>query len=142
MTSSTVEVEGVALASMVLVAVAAEPLEMCGVLTVDGDFVEVANVARSEVMYCMDPHQQLDIWPWLDWIVHSHTLAEAYPSQNDVRLSMHERHIIVSLSHRQIRAFAIEGGVVTEQRLVVSGTNDVASAVWDDLTRLAGGVAR
>lgn len=114
MTSSRVEVRESALASMMLAAVAAAPLEMCGVLTVDGDFVEVENVARSEVMYCMDPQQQLDIWPQLDWIVHSHTLAEAYPSATDIKLSMHERHIIVSLARQEVRAFVIRDGVVSE----------------------------
>lgn len=113
------------------------PLEMCGVVSLDGEWKEVTNVLQSEGMYCMDPDEQLAVWPPL-FVVHSHVEHPAYPSRTDIEMAMHDLHIIVSVSHRQVRAFSIVDRKVIERPLMVRRTTRRASSIW---ARLGDGVA-
>jgi proteasome lid subunit RPN8/RPN11 len=104
--------------AMMDAAVRCAPLEMCGVVTSDGEWIEVTNIARSAVMFCMDPAEQLAVWPPL-YVVHSHPNDGAYPSAMDVAYAHHPLNIIVSVPHREVRAFSIVNGLVAQLLLDV-----------------------
>ena len=113
------------------------PFEVCGLLAGPGGRIEKAfqipNAARSMTFYNMDPKPMLAAMREIDdreWellgIYHSHTHTEAYPSATDVELAAYPdvAYVIVSLQDgRQpvIRAFDIDGGTITERKVLREG---------------------
>jgi len=106
------------------------PFEVCGLLGVDADgevhHFPISNDERSMTYYVMNPKgmlramRQIEDNDWHLVIYHSHTHTQAYPSATDIRLAAYPdaTYAIVTLQDRDvpdIRAFAIEDGVVTEK---------------------------
>lgn len=113
------------------------PFEVCGLLAGPPGAVaagwRIPNADRSMTHYTMDPTAMLHVMREIDdrdWelagIYHSHTHTEAYPSATDVELAAYPdvAYVIVSLQDgRQpvIRAFDIDGGTITERKVLREG---------------------
>ncbi len=116
------------------------PNECCGLVAGRGGRVERVfwgtNVERSPFTYRLDPHEQIRFFKELDamemellGIYHSHPRSPAYPSQTDVAQAFYPEtaYLIVSLrsadapaAEVEVRAFRIQGGVITEEELAVA----------------------
>jgi proteasome lid subunit RPN8/RPN11 len=112
------------------------PDECCGVIAardgVAARLVEMENAERSPTGFTFDSGEWLRVYRDLDdadeqpWVVyHSHTATEAYPSRTDIRWSETAGFpywLLVSTRAEadEVRAFTIDGGVVTEVPLEVS----------------------
>ncbi len=116
------------------------PNECCGLLAGRGSRIErvfrAGNVDPSPFTYRLDPQEQFLAFREMDalgmelvGIYHSHPGSPARPSQTDVAQASYPEvaYLIVSLpsadapAHEvELRAFRIQGGVVTEEDLVVS----------------------
>ena len=112
------------------------PDECCGVISAkDGAaarLVEMENAERSPTGFTFDSAEWLRVYRELDdadeepWVVyHSHTMTEAYPSRTDIRWSETAGFpywLLVSTrsDEDEVRAFTIDGGVVTEVTLVLT----------------------
>jgi proteasome lid subunit RPN8/RPN11 len=110
------------------------PNEACGILA--GAECRVSRVYLmvnhdpSPVSYLMDPREQLRVQKEMRGknermlaIFHSHPRSPAYPSVKDVRMAFYDDavYVIVGLvdgTVREIRAFTIVEGAVTEVRLI------------------------
>ena len=124
---------------MVVHAFAGLPDEACGLLagTNGGGparatrFFPMANADHSRVTYRLEAKEQLQVFNRIEdegldlvGIFHSHTHAEAYPSETDRRQAFYpEAHyLLVSLADRnnpELRAFTIRDGQVDEQDVVI-----------------------
>ncbi len=109
------------------------PNECCGIIAgKDGRAIKLYRAKNSEASpyrYNVDPKDLLQIFRECegnDWtflaIYHSHTASEAYPSPTDVRLAFwpEAAYVLISLSDPArpvVRAFRIEDGAVTEERI-------------------------
>jgi proteasome lid subunit RPN8/RPN11 len=119
------------------------PNECCGIIVAGGEVPErlyrTRNAESSPFRYNIHPQDLLQIERDLDangWhilvIYHSHVASEAYPSPTDIRLAQWPGtdppldlypgafYVLVSLKDRAnpaVRAYRIEGGVVTEEPL-------------------------
>ena len=127
---------------MIAQAIEELPNECCGIiLGRDGAAVELRrtrNAEASPFRYVIDPRdllkaeQDADDNGWAVHVIyHSHVASEAYPSPTDVRLSQwpgdppsdlypDAYYVLVSLKDRDnpsVRAYRINGGVVTEEPL-------------------------
>ena len=112
------------------------PDECCGVIAgkdgVATRLFEMDNAERSPTGFVFDSAQWLTVYRDLDdadeeplVVYHSHTATEAYPSRTDVRWSAtagFPHWLLVSTRDErdEVRAFTIEGGVVTEQEVRVT----------------------
>jgi proteasome lid subunit RPN8/RPN11 len=117
-----------------------DPDECCGALLGENDAVvalrRVTNTEHSPYRYNMDPQEFFKVYQeaeekgWELWgFYHSHTHTQAYPSQTDRNLAAWSEsyYLIVSLEDKEkpvVRAFSIVEDEVTEQELVVTGTED------------------
>jgi proteasome lid subunit RPN8/RPN11 len=111
------------------------PLEACGILGgADGVVSEhypMTNTDRSNEHFTMEPREQFAVVKDLRAkgkemlvVYHSHPESPARPSEEDVRLALTPgvSHLIVSLAGESpdVRAFRIEGGVVTPEPITIS----------------------
>ena len=112
------------------------PDECCGVIAgkdgVATRLFEMDNAERSPTGFVFDSAQWLTVYRELEdadeeplVVYHSHTATEAYPSRTDVRWSAtagFPHWLLVSTRDErdEVRAFTIEGGVVTEQEVRVT----------------------
>ncbi len=112
-----------------------QPLEACGLLIGVADrctsFVRTDNVARSAILYTVDPKQHLraeiaaeDAGEAVIGVMHSHTHTDAYPSATDIAAAPDPswHYVIVSLRDDapMLRSWRIVEGVITEEPVVVS----------------------
>lgn len=116
------------------------PNECCGLVAGRGSRVERVfwgtNVERSPFTYRFDPQEQFRFFKEIDalgmellGIYHSHPRSPAYPSQTDIAQAFYPQaaYLIVSLhsadapaAEVDVRAFRIQGGVITEEELAVA----------------------
>ena len=118
------------------------PNECCGILALKDGVVtghhRVTNVERSPYRYKMDPMYFTIIREVEDdgaepAFYHSHTHSPAYPSDTDVRLVVYpDSYYLIVSPHKfngkgkkiseipEVRAFAIEGKMVTEESVVIT----------------------
>jgi proteasome lid subunit RPN8/RPN11 len=126
------------------------PMEACGVVAgpVGSDrptrFVPMVNAASSPTFYEFDSVDLLGLYKEMDArdeepvvIYHSHTATEAYPSRTDIGLAMEPNAHYVLVSTREhgnnegpveFRSYRIVDGEVTEEEVVIDGSNQTASA--------------
>lgn len=113
------------------------PNECCGIMAGTGDAVirlfPATNSEASPKRYSLNPAELFRIMKeveraGLDLVgfYHSHTHTEAYPSPTDREMAFWPecRYAIISLQdahHPVIRAFRIEDGNVTEEKVVING---------------------
>jgi proteasome lid subunit RPN8/RPN11 len=115
------------------------PLEGCGLLVGDAerdgvvaDAVPTRNAAASAVRYALAPDEHLAAdraaraqGSEVIGAFHSHTHTEAFPSPTDVAAAVDPgwHWVIVSLrlADPVVRSFAIAGGTITEEPVVVTG---------------------
>jgi proteasome lid subunit RPN8/RPN11 len=110
------------------------PLETCGLLVGSEGHathvLPVPNVLRSRVTYQMDGQEFIDAMAACDFeplaIYHSHPQGPPVPSPTDISEAFYPDSIYIVISLAQeppsVRAFRIEGGVVTEIELTVEET--------------------
>jgi len=120
---------------MVAHAKAEAPIECCGIIAgQNGQAMKLyrcRNAEASPFRFLVDPQDLFQVfreceekgWEFLA-IYHSHTATEAYPSPTDVRLASWPKsyYIVISLmdpDRPQVRAFRIEEGKITEEKIVV-----------------------
>jgi [CysO sulfur-carrier protein]-S-L-cysteine hydrolase len=111
------------------------PLEACGLLVGIGDrctrFVPTDNVAKSAIVYTVDPKQHLraeiaaeDAGEAVIGVMHSHTHTDAYPSATDIAAAPDPswHYVIVSLRDDapMLRSWLIDGSKFTEEQVVVA----------------------
>jgi [CysO sulfur-carrier protein]-S-L-cysteine hydrolase len=111
------------------------PLEACGLLIGVGDrctrFVPTDNVAKSAIVYTVDPKQHLraeiaaeDAGEAVIGVMHSHTHTDAYPSATDIAAAPDPswHYVIVSLRDDapMLRSWRIGGGTFAEEQVSVS----------------------
>ena len=116
------------------------PNECCGLVAGRGSRIERVfggtNVERSPFTYRFDPKEQFRFFKEMDalgmellGIYHSHPRSPAYPSQTDIAQAFYPEaaYLIVSLpsadasvAEIEVRAFRIQGGVITEEELTVA----------------------
>ena len=111
------------------------PLEACGLLAGKNDRVEkvflVRNQAQSPVRFVMDPYEQLRAFEWIDshgldllGIFHSHPTGPETVSATDIAEAAYEAvHIVCARVDGawRPRGFWIEGGLVTEIPVILTG---------------------
>lgn len=109
------------------------PLEACGCLAgADGRVVRcyhMTNVDASAEHFSLDPREQFDVHRKareeglrIIGVYHSHPATPARPSDEDIKLAYDPTvvNVIASLlDGRSIRGFAIAGGTVREEILVI-----------------------
>lgn len=131
------------------------PNEACGLLAapVGNDQptrqIAMANADLCPTRYQFDPAEQLTAYRRMDdeheWpavIYHSHPNAEAYPSTVDIKYASEpEAHyLIVSLRDEpNLRSFRISSGAVTEEPVLVDGTEHRPPCPTGPATPLANG---
>ncbi|MBT0664654.1 M67 family metallopeptidase [Geobacter pelophilus] len=112
------------------------PLEACGILGglngLVSDHYPMANSDRSNEHFMMEPKEQFSVVKELRAkgkvmlaIYHSHPETPARPSEEDIRLALTPdvSHVIISLAGEtpEIKAYRIEGGIVTPEPISISG---------------------
>jgi proteasome lid subunit RPN8/RPN11 len=112
------------------------PLEACGILGglngLVSDHYPMANSDQSNEHFMMEPKEQFGVVKELRAkgkvmlaIYHSHPETPARPSAEDIRLALTPdvSHVIISLAGEapEIKAYRIEGGVVTPEPISISG---------------------
>lgn len=107
----------------------AQPREACGILAGKNGTVEriyqMKNVSdRPEDCYFMDSREQLKVVKEIRklglemlGIYHSHPRSAAYPSARDVELAFYEDAAYVIVSQKEIRAFKIAAGKISEEEI-------------------------
>jgi len=110
------------------------PAEACGILAGKAGAVEkiykMRNIDDSSVTYMADPKEQFSVMKEMRQeglelvaIYHSHPHADAYPSQQDIKLAFYSDavYIIVSLINKEpeIKAFTIREGKVEEVEMEI-----------------------
>jgi proteasome lid subunit RPN8/RPN11 len=112
------------------------PLECCGLLVGrPGEpavhrYVPCRNAAASSRVYTVEPRDLLradreaqDAGLELVGVVHSHTHTPPYPSATDIDAAVdpgwHYAIVSLALGEPTVRSYRIEGGVVTEEPVVV-----------------------
>ena len=120
------------------------PDEACGLLAGDASSGEVSacyptrNVADSAKLYTVDPKEHLQAdrdaerrGTEIIGVFHSHTHTDAYPSPTDVSQAPDPgwHYVLVSLrdSHPMVRSYAIVGGQIIEESVVVMSHAEAAS---------------
>ena len=113
-----------------------QPLEACGLLVGSADrcstFVKTANLAKSAILYTVDPKQHLhaeiaaeDAGQAVIGVMHSHTHTDAYPSATDIAAAPDPswHYVIVSLRDDAptLRSWRIVDGRASEEQVVVAG---------------------
>ena len=129
---------------MVAAALAAHPLEACGVVAGPAGsdrparFIPLHNAAASEVFYEVAPDDLLRLYQDLDKrgeevvvVFHSHTRTAAYPSATDVELAAEPdaHYVLVSTQHigrvpgqaPSLRSFRIRNGEIEEEDVALEG---------------------
>src|SRR5512143_3010555 len=123
------------LAAMRLHLDACLPLEGCGLLAGRGETVErvlpIANQARSEVRFRMDPREQLDAFEWMEangleltGIFHSHPSGPDHPSATDIAEAAYPVvYLIWSRADTDwtVKGYWIEGNRVMEVGVDIAG---------------------
>jgi proteasome lid subunit RPN8/RPN11 len=114
------------------------PDEACGLLVGSYGGEEAThiflteNAAASALIYEIDPKEMLGVdraaqalGADIMGVFHSHTHTDAYPSPTDVAQALDRgwHYVLVSLrdTHPVVRSYAIVGGVITEEPVVVPG---------------------
>lgn len=112
------------------------PLEACGILGGNDGIVTahypMTNTDRSNEHFTLDPKEQFAVVKDLRSkgtsmaaIYHSHPETPARPSEEDIRLALTPdvSYVIISLAEDEpvLRSFRIAEGVVSEERVEVTG---------------------
>jgi len=117
------------------------PNEACGLLAGRDSRVEkvyqITNANHSPVTYRLDPEEQFRAFTEIEekgWelvaVYHSHSHSPAYPSATDLELTFYpdSLYLIISLAdiaRPTIRAFRIGEGVVEEERVEITLSEEV-----------------
>ncbi len=111
------------------------PLEACGLLVGVGDkctrFVRTDNLAKSAIVYTVDPKQHLraeiaaeDSGESIIGVMHSHTHTDAYPSATDIAAAPDPtwHYVIVSLRDDapMLRSWRIGEATFAEEQVSVA----------------------